>query len=82
MGSLGWLWGRLCWLLWCADQRNKLFRRYVLPDGPTARGAATSWRVYLLVAGTRCMGLAMLGGQLFMASLKPSQAVAMVFWSR
>jgi hypothetical protein len=37
---------------------------HVLPDGPTARGAATSWRVYLVVAGASCAALAMPGSYL------------------
>jgi hypothetical protein len=33
---------------------------YVLPDGPAAHGAATSWRVYLVLAGLDSLGLALL----------------------
>jgi hypothetical protein len=43
---------------------NASVQRYVLPDGPTTRGAATSWRVYLVVAGMNRTALAMLGSNI------------------
>jgi hypothetical protein len=33
----------------------------VLPDGPTARGAATSWRVYLVSQGQAIVVLPLVG---------------------
>jgi hypothetical protein len=33
----------------------------VLPDGPTARGAATSWRVYLVSLVQAIVGLPLVG---------------------
>ena len=35
--------------------------KHVLPDGPTARGAATSWRVYLVLARSTSMVLPLVG---------------------
>ena len=34
---------------WVGGHGFYISRRLVLPDGPTARGAATSWRVYLFL---------------------------------
>ncbi len=38
----------------------------VLPDGPTARGAATSWLVYLVWVVRAVSGLALLGADYFL----------------
>jgi hypothetical protein len=38
-----------------------VFRNLVLPDGPTARGAATSWRVYLVSLGQATVVLPLVG---------------------
>jgi hypothetical protein len=48
-------------MLLCAAGRASCF---VLPDGPATRGAATSWRVYLVLAGLDLLGLALLGSLL------------------
>src|ERR1700723_3721021 len=38
-----------------------MFETDVLPDGPTTRGAATSWRVYLFLQGRSVVVLLLVG---------------------
>jgi TldD protein len=43
------------------DNRSLRSDILVLPDGPTARGAATSWRVYLVSLDEAIVGLPLVG---------------------
>jgi hypothetical protein len=58
-------WCDLCgWRVEMWERGVGILSRLVLPDGPTSRGAATSWRVYLVVAGAGSTALARLGGDI------------------
>jgi hypothetical protein len=64
-----------------ASDRNKGLEADVLPDGPAARGAATSWLLYLVWVGAAVLALPLVGSGITPLTVVELIDTALIFFA-